>query len=206
MRLISIFAVWFVFVQTLTGQTATSALPDSLRLQNSIAQAFALYQQTTGAQSHLYNGWEYVEYDAHIEGHQFFETDYMEEGSVRYDGVLYTQVPMLYDLVKDQLVIEHYNSADRIILIGEKVREFHFLRHTFVWLVADSSRENTIRSGFYDQLYNGRVKVFAKRVKIINEEIVQTTLTRNFIQRITTSSGRRKLSRREKQGECDEAV
>ncbi|QHT65540.1 hypothetical protein GXP67_02090 [Rhodocytophaga rosea] len=131
--------------------------------------------------SHLYNGIEYVNYDNHIDGHQFFESPVLEEGSVIYDGMLYRNVPMEYDLMKDELVIEHFQKYYKISLISERVSQFMLLNHTFVRIVAGKGED--IRTGFYEKLYEGNVKILARRTKIMEEEIAQRRLKQWFTQK-----------------------
>jgi hypothetical protein len=131
--------------------------------------------------SHLYNGIEYVNYDSQIDGHQFFESPVLEEGSVRYNGILYRNVPMVYDIMKDELAIEHFYKYYKISLISERISQFSLLNHTFVRLVTNN--QANIRTGFYEKLYDGQVKVLAKRSKIMDEEIVHQRVKRRFVQK-----------------------
>jgi len=131
--------------------------------------------------SHLYNGFEYVNYDKQTDGHQFFESPALEEGSVQYDGILYTHVPMWYDIVKDELVIEHFHKYYKIRLISERISQFTLLNHTFVRIVAGN--QSDIRTGFYEKLYDGHVKILARRTKILEEEIANQRLKQWFTQK-----------------------
>jgi len=52
--------------------------------------------------------------------------------------------------------------------VKQKVTSFDFLDHHFINIDADSLANNTIiRSGFYDELYKGKLQVLAKRSKNI---------------------------------------
>jgi hypothetical protein len=133
--------------------------------------------------SHLYNGSEYVDYDHYIDGHQYFGSDEWEEGTIHYDGTLYRQVPLLYDVRYDQVITENLAGPLRIRLVAEKVRYFTLLGHTFVRIVADSTTQGGMRTGFYDQLYDGRVQVLVKRVKLIHEQIASGQVDRDFYER-----------------------
>ena len=65
------------------------------------AGAISIYYQSLQQQSGLYNGSEYVQY-AHLlkEGHPYLDTSALVNGNVHYDGIVYKNVPMLYDLIK----------------------------------------------------------------------------------------------------------
>ena len=46
-------------------------------------------------------------------------------GSIVYDELEFTNVRMMYDLVKDQVIVLHYNGFTKIGLVSEKVKEFN---------------------------------------------------------------------------------
>ena len=83
---------------------------DSTFYQVSLRTVIDLHNQTLGSHSPLYNGREYVNYDKYITGNQFFLSDLLEEGSIMYDGVLYRNVSLLYDIVKEEVIVEHFNK------------------------------------------------------------------------------------------------
>ncbi len=134
-------------------------------------------------QSHLYNGSEYVDYDNYIEGFQYFGTDDWEDATIHYDGTLYRDVPLLYDIKLDQVITDNLAGPLRIRLVSEKIRYFTLLGHTFVRIVADSVQNPVVRTGFYDQLYAGNVQVLAKRIKLIHEQISNGQVERDFYER-----------------------
>lgn len=179
--------VFFIALLFLSGSTplafSQSAPADSALVQQSVAQAYARYRADMHMHAHLYNGSEYVDYDNYIDGHQYFESDEWEEGNVHYDGTLYRGVPLLYDVKLDQVITENLVGPLRIRLVGEKVRYFDLLGHTFVRIVADSTQQGGVRTGFYDRLYDGNVQVLSKRVKLIHEQISSGRVERNFFSR-----------------------
>lgn len=152
-------------------------------MQQSVGQAYAAYENTMNLQSHLYNGSEYVDYDNYIDGHQYFGSDDWEDGSIHYDGTLYRDVPLLYDVMLDQVVTENFAGPLRIRLVGEKIRYFTLLGHRFIRIVTDSVQNPVLRTGFYDQLYNGNVQVLAKRAKLIHEQITSGRVEKNFYEK-----------------------
>ena len=150
------------------GQTAPA---DSLYLQTALAQTVSNYYKSVGASSRLYNGHEQLPYDPNIKGNALFPYDEQswEPGEVTYDGIHYKNVPMMYDIYKDALVVLLYNKFSMYILLKNKVHDFSFASHQFINLDADSiaNDKSGITSGYYDQLYNGKIEVLAKRVKTI---------------------------------------
>lgn len=145
--------------------------------KQAIAFAVEFYRKSTEESQHLYNGPEYYIYDARSKEHQFFESDEMEEGSVYYDGQLYPNVLIMYDIVKDEVAIEHLNRYDQLQLQKEKVHFFTVFNHYFIRL----EKANTgLRTGFYDLLYDKRLKVLVRRIKERDEVIDQMKIVVEF--------------------------
>ena len=127
------------------------------------------YMTSLGQQSPLYNGIEYLEYAFTFrEGHAFFESKEFKDGEIYFDGMIFHKVPMCYDLVRDQLIIRDFHNIYKIVLPVNKIQQFTLSGHTFVRIQHDSLNE--VKTGFYDQLYNGKIDLFAKREKKIIEK------------------------------------
>jgi hypothetical protein len=137
-----------------------------------------LYFQALGPQLNLYNGFYYKGYQQYDndEGQPYFESDLLNDGSVFYDGVLYENVPMMYDLIDDELIIDHKYAAVKLRVIREKVKSFDFNDHHFVYLSQTTSRV-ALPSGFYELLYDGGYKAYArwqkKRVEVTSLHEIQ---------------------------------
>jgi hypothetical protein len=149
---------------------AQAAPKDSSSQQYAFNSAVSHFNNSLGDESRLYNGPEYSFYDPTITGNAYFmDVKAFTQGAVFYDGALFTGVPMLYDLYDDKVVVLHYNNFSKFTLLTEKVASFDFLNHHFININADSISNNTagLKSGYYDQLYNGKTKVLVKRSKSI---------------------------------------
>ena len=149
---------------------------------SSYANALAVYTNTVGVNQHIYNGVEYIDYDHRINGNPFFERNSFVKGSIVYDGVLYNDVQLIYDIWRDDVVIKNHNNLP-LLLIKEKVTAFNIEGHQFIKITTDSATERSGLSGLYDVLYNGSVKLFAKRRKLIDEKIISQTSESSFIQK-----------------------
>lgn len=134
-------------------------------------QAVSRYEKVYGRQSHLYDGHEYINHDPRIKIHPFYPVDSMQVGYVFYDGVRYQPVPMLYDVVRDELVVRPVEAAYLIRLHSTKVDSFTLKERRFVRLAGDTL--SNIKPGFYEVLYNGKVKALARRTKQIKEDVSQ---------------------------------
>jgi len=147
----------------LQAQSVDSSSPQNL------SKILDVYYESLGEQSPLYNGSQYIEYPFIIQdGHPFFGSDGLVNATIRFEGMTFDKVPMLYDIVRDQVVILDYHKFYKINLPGEKLQQFELPGHTFIRLVHDST--NDIKTGFYEQLYHGKVTLLAKREKKISQK------------------------------------
>jgi hypothetical protein len=151
-----------------TPSHSQQAATDTAFLAASKKKSISLYTASIQRQSRLYNGTDYIVYLPKYEEHPYFQLDDWTYGSIIYWGELYENVPLLYDLSIDQVVTEH-NRGNPIKLIAEKIDGFTMLDHTFVRLERDSN--NNISAGFYDRLYDGTSKVYAKHQKAHRETL-----------------------------------
>ena len=146
---------------------------------SAVSNAVNLYYQFTDKQSRLYNGIGTYDYQPGMQGHPYFMDSTWKNGSIIYDGLSYKDVSMMYDLVRDELVILHYNHVQKITLLSEKIREFNLQGHHFIRVEKDSQNKESLPPGFYDRLYNDHSVVLAHRSKVIEEKI--TTVVERFI-------------------------
>jgi hypothetical protein len=146
-----------------------------------VENAVAVYYSSVDHQSRLYNGIEHIGYSPRIKGHAYFQEVEMQKSTIVYDGLVYTDVPMWYDMMKEQVIIQHFNKFTRIGLVSQKVTAFTLLNHHFIRLDIDSTLGLPISTGFYDQLYKGPSTVLVRRVKTIYE-VVKDEVEREFTQ------------------------
>jgi len=151
------------------SQHVTAQNADDTTLRENALNAIGVYYGTLGEESPLYNGSEYIEYAYTLqEGHPFFQYADFVNGNIILDGMIFRNVPMLYDIVKDQLIILDFQKVYKINLPADRIQQFSLLGHLFVRLTRDASGD--IRTGFYDQLYSGKIALFARREKRVMEK------------------------------------
>jgi len=151
-------------------------LADTSFLPASIASTKKVYFKFIGDNAHLFNGSEHKVYNSLNEEHPYFISNDWVVGSVVYDSDVNENVDMMYDIRNDKVVIEYFSNI--IELVSQKVSEFVLHGHTFVALKPDSSGQ--IQEVFYDQLYGGNLKVYAKRTKQYEERIEGNILVPSF--------------------------
>ena len=118
-----IFLVLFqlLFLNFSIAQVKNEISPEQLIVRN----AASVYFQSLVEQSGIYRGTEYTGYPFRLKsGHQFFESEEISYGSVYYDGILYENVPMRLDIIKDQLIVRYVDQVSGISLHNEKIGFF----------------------------------------------------------------------------------
>ncbi|MEP7106965.1 MAG: hypothetical protein ABI760_03270, partial [Ferruginibacter sp.] len=156
---------------------AQDVASDSSFYPKALVNSMAVYHQSFGNQSALYNGPKYGGYPFIFkEGHPFFYSEKPVAGSVVYDGIGYGNVLMSYDEITDVLVI--IDQGDRIQLHSEKVYSFNLFNSDFIWLAKDSVRNNLESSGFYNLLYKGKICLLKKQIKNIRKVLFNIEIQR----------------------------
>jgi hypothetical protein len=133
------------------------------------------YEQSIIGQSQLYNGADYFDYQPIKEEHPYFESDDWVTGSVHYDGFYYENIPLMYDIFKDQLISETYYSHSMMNLVKERITGFTLGPKTFVAL-----KDSSMASGFYQVLYKGKVTAYARHIKTFREIIASQEINHEF--------------------------
>ena len=152
-----------------TQNIATDAPGDS----SSIQSAVNFYHRFLSPETGLYNGSEYA-YNTYYpftitEGHPFFQEKIFDTGAVFYNNVLYEKVPLLFDIVKGELLTHDPTNNYIIRLNTERVKWFNIWDHTFIRLNPDNTRNSPLHTGFYDLLYNGNTALYKGISKIFKE-------------------------------------
>jgi hypothetical protein len=157
---------------------------DTAFLQTAIQNTIQFYQKTIGAQAKLYNGSRYKQPINSEEQHPYFISDDWIMGDVFYDGEIFQNVPLMYDLYNDKLVTEHYSSGNALQLIDEKLHSFEIAGHHFEKIDNQSVGGSLPRSDYYDILYPGTTKVIARRQKFLREQIVSNEIETSYDEKV----------------------
>ena len=143
------------------------SLIESKAYNNAVSQYHAYLKPEPG----LYRGSRYHEYAFQLaEGHPFYGDGKAHKGSALYNGVLYKDLTLLFDMVKDEVVIPSPFGAYKLYLMSSQVDSFTIGDHSFI-LLKDSLNPMAPRNGFYEQLYKGRVCVLKKNKKLLREDL-----------------------------------
>jgi len=139
-----------------------------------------LYYDALGENAHLYNGYEYPTPNWIIKGSPYW-VDSMTRSNLYYDECFYQNVPILYDMVLDLVVIDRLDQHFKISLISSKLLSFSLKNHEFVRINKDSLKGVDIPTGFYDWIYKGKSTILAKRIKTVQEVIEYNKANQYYI-------------------------
>jgi hypothetical protein len=168
MNIILKFALCFAVVLFTVKTYAQQRITDSAVYQTPANNAIAYFKQGVGVQSGLYNGQEYIPFNRlKAENVFFLDAKTWDRAILNYDGTTYTNVPMMYDLLRDIAVVQLYDVVNSFTLVTEKITDFTLLNHHFVYKYSDSLNTNGLKPGLYDQLYDGKTEVLVNRKRTL---------------------------------------
>ncbi|KAA8478437.1 hypothetical protein BDE36_0259 [Arcticibacter tournemirensis] len=131
---------------------------DSAAVENTLS----VFRKSLKSQLWLFNGVEDPGYPAGLVGSPYYLTDKLSKGSVIYDGVTYHNVPLLYDMLKQAVVIEYFNTPFRIRLLDDRLSSFSFSGHHFVKVGNNAGLVN-LEEGIFEICYSGSLRLLARR-------------------------------------------
>jgi hypothetical protein len=156
------------------------SLPDTVILQSARVRAREQYHLFEAEQSRLFNGKLYRDYTIPLtEGHPYYSTENFQTGTILYDGISFNAIPLLYNIVTDEVITPHYNKVQWVSLRNDKIASFSFGGHHFIRITADTTNQEGITTGIYEQLYPGKTEAIKKKTKFVVESISNNKLVRN---------------------------
>jgi len=170
----AVFGMLSICFFLLAGQLLAQPTPsDSSTRTAAVQHVRRQYQQFMATAAPLYSGPQYVEYDQRLDrGQPFFLTAAFQQGSIRYDHILYENIPLKFDQVQSRLVLTDASGAFKLSPSNEKIDEFTIAGHLFIKLDKTPNTPTLPGSGFYELLHtNNRFSVLKKENKAIEEEL-----------------------------------
>lgn len=146
------------------------SLPSSIFAQDKgvvqlVATASADHLQFMREHAAIYNGAEYVGYGQQINGHPYFGSDSLQAGDLVYEGILYKNIPLFYDLVEDAVLIQSFSGSHLIKLNNAKVAAFTSSGAQFVKTPVEAT--GIPGGGFLQVLHQGSFSVYARKKKVL---------------------------------------
>jgi hypothetical protein len=167
-QVIFLFIYFFI---TWTSLSAQDHSTDSSFFSKAVSSARTQYMKSMGGGSYLYNSVAYERYWNGMVGHPFFINEEFKQGNLYYNGVLYEDVPLMYDLSRDQLITKNFSKELNVKLLAEKIGGFTIGKNNFTRIVADSNHISSVSTGFYERLYSGTVTVLGKYEKKVEHSL-----------------------------------
>lgn len=167
-----------IFVQHFAMSQA--AMPGNVSNDSSFSTLLSIFQHDAVEQLHLYVGNVYLPKGNGIKGSPFLTDSGFTDGSIVFEGKRYIHIMLQYDLVSGEIVVHGPGNND-ISLIKEKTAAFETMGRRFVRLVPDSVN-NLSEEHFYELLYDGPVKVWARRWKKTEYSISSDATVYRFVQ------------------------
>lgn len=81
---------------------------------------------------HIYNGSEYTAFYRNMQGHPYLVSDSLLKSDVYFDGTLYRNIPLAYNIADNQVYIRYSEQGFNIRLPNEKVSYFIINGRKFV--------------------------------------------------------------------------
>lgn len=154
----------FIFVFLFLNQPSWCQLNGNSFEDSTLRLHYAIYKKAINNDLHIYNGKEYIGSYPLTTGTAFFESSSYQNSSIQYDGVLYHNILLAFDLVSNEVVIKGLQDVSLVLDIN-KVDFFLLDRHRFVKLKPDSSSKNSLPLDYYEVLHDGSMKLYVKRRK-----------------------------------------
>jgi len=171
-RFTLILILLFCAVVSYNKVLAQDKVADSIQQRKISANMAGVFNSAVKEQSALYNGPAFIPYTFRTTTTaNFRDTTDFYNGWVNYNGIVYTNVPLIYNMEKDALVSKLFNGVSLYTLLSDRVYDFNVLGHHFIRVWPDAANPQ-IEAGFYEDLYTNKIQVLARRTKEIQKEAI----------------------------------
>ncbi|MFN3998279.1 hypothetical protein [Algoriphagus sp.] len=113
----------------------------------------------------LITGGQYAEASRLIQGNPYFASRQFEKGTLSINGIVYPEVPLLYDSYLDQVVTFHPIFNQKILIKPEKIDRFVLSNGASFRFIPGNSGYLHNQNGIYEILGEGEFIALVKRYK-----------------------------------------
>lgn len=157
---------------------------DTVLISKAIGYSIGKYYEIFPTQLRLSNGAHYLESVYNTpEQHPFLISREWLNGSVCYNGDVFNDVPLLYDIKEDKLITESPYYGNLIEVTPELVSWFSVSGRTFQRVQNEMVYRNLPQTGYYEVLYDGSTTILVLRQKRIRELINSQRIVYDFVPR-----------------------
>ncbi len=171
-----------IFVGMVFYSDAQLTAADSIFLAKAVDHISSVYKSGAGSGLGLYVGSEYIASGHNVEGFPFFGSDSVFTGDIRYNGNMYSQVPLQYDLVMGAVVTKQFAQGFNMQLVSEKIDSFYLDGHWFIHFRSADTNETALKAGFYEKLFSDKITVYAKKEKELKLSLNAADQTAKYVQ------------------------
>jgi hypothetical protein len=123
------------------------------------------YQEQLPYFQELITGGQYQEPSRLIEGDPYYFSRQFEKGELTINGITYPDVPLLYDVYRDQVITFHPVFNQKILIKPEKIDGFSLANETRFRYFPGNEGDLRHGNGIYEVLGEGDYLALAKRYK-----------------------------------------
>ncbi len=157
-----IFILSWIIIPATFGQRAGTdsfSIPD-----DATREARNLYSREMGPDQLIYQGKLYLRNGAEANGFPFAFRDSAVDGSVYYDGNIYS-IPLLYDIVQDEVVTRDFEQKNYTILSRAKLPGFTLGDRTFIYINDGTGNNLLPGAGYYQRIMIAPYELLIRRRK-----------------------------------------
>lgn len=141
--------------------------------------AINAYRSAAKEYAALYNGIEQIPYPAHFLNHPYLNTSDFVPGTIRYNDVLYKDIPMRLDLFREELIVRSTDKPFNIVLAYEKLG-YAQIGESTVLSFYNKTWQNRPPGKYVVLLYENRHTVLKQYVVSYVERIDPTKVESSF--------------------------
>ncbi|MBP1676405.1 MAG: hypothetical protein H6Q20_964 [Bacteroidetes bacterium] len=170
MRNITLFLLLFFCTYGMSQQTM-----DSL-----VAGYFSHYSNQVA----LFYGKEQVKYPLTIDGHPYYGRSSYVNAQLKYNDILYKNVPVKIDLYRNELIVQSPNPPFNVILDNSRVDHVRINDSLFVF-IPPTELYKPVAGSYVIKLTDGSYKLYKKQ-NVSYEEAKDNTTVRRYFSRYVT--------------------
>lgn len=125
------------------------------------------YRSIIPLDQEIVSGGYFVDPPKEIEGHPYFETKTFESGQITINGLTYKDVPLLYNIWKDEVLTFQPIHKQKILIRADKINEFMIYLNTPVIFIRLEENTGYIHhgNGIYELVVDGNASLLVKHRK-----------------------------------------
>lgn len=174
-----LFIIYIALFSPLSSNAQLIA--DTTSNTSGLAKALSYYIGAVGINASIYSGGENGDPRYPVnDGFSFYGRKEAVASDVLYDGILYRGIPMWYDIVHNEVAVQHPAMNARIALKNNKVSYFMLGDDPFVPVNREWAGSEVMPEGFYRVIYGGKATLLGHYSKRMFEIIQESQYVTNF--------------------------